>query len=54
MPHTFEEGLHDVMVNVLDCNTIVSKFKLQLSYYIHLRTNTLWKDIEAPYPLSMG
>ena len=30
-----------VMVNVLDCNTVVSEFENQSYNYVHVRTNTL-------------
>ena len=29
------------MANILHCNSIVSKFELQLQYYFHFQTNTL-------------
>ena len=35
------------MVNVLDCNILVSEFELQLRYYVHFRTNTLGKDVNS-------
>ena len=31
------------VVNVLDCNIIVSKFEIQLYYYVHFQINTLRK-----------
>ena len=34
-----------VMANVLDCDVIVSEFKLWLSFYIPIWTNTLMKCI---------
>ena len=39
------------MVKVLGCRFDVSKFELQLCYYIHFRTNNLKKDMN-PYPPS--
>ena len=45
---------HVVVVNMLDCNIVVSEFEFKLRYYIHFWTNTLKKDIEPPYPPSMG
>ena len=39
---------HCVVANVLDCDIVVSKFKLQLHHYIHFRTNTLEKDMKPP------
>ena len=35
------ESLCGVVVNILDCNFVVSKFKLQSRYYIHFRTKTV-------------
>ena len=32
-----------VVDNALNCDSVVSEFKLQSLYYIHNRTNTLWK-----------
>ena len=34
-----------VMVKVMDCRIVVSKFKFQLRYYDHFRTNTLGKGM---------
>ena len=34
-----------VMVKMLDCTIVVSKFKLQPCYYVHFRTNTLGKGM---------
>ena len=31
----------DEMTNVLNYNTFVSKFKLELGYYVHLQTNPI-------------
>ena len=44
-----ERSPHSLMANVLDCDIIVSKFKLQLSYYIHFQTNALWERYEPFY-----
>ena len=44
----------DVMVNVLDCDIIVSKFNHQLRYYTHFRTNTLRKGTTLIYLSSYG
>ena len=39
-------GTHcSIMANRLDYNIRVSKFKLQLHYYIHFQTNTLGKGM---------
>ena len=39
--------LDGVMVNVLDCDCIVSEFELQSRYYVHFRTNAPWRRYEA-------
>ena len=36
------------MAKVLDCDIIESEFELQSQYYVHLRTNSLWKKYETP------
>ena len=33
-----------IVANVLDCDRIVSEFKLQSRYYFHFRTDTLAKS----------
>ena len=38
----------DVMVKVMDCEIIVSKFELQSRYYVHFQTNTLEKGMNLP------
>ena len=38
------------MGKVLDYCFEGSEIKLQLCYYIHFQTNTLWKGIEPIYP----
>ena len=38
-----KEGVHGVMVELLDCNFEVSEFKLYSYYYIHFQTNILKK-----------
>ena len=35
-----------IVANVLNCDIIVSKFKCQLHYYIHIQTNTLGEKYE--------
>ena len=45
---------HGVMVKALACGIIVSKFKLQLLYYVNFRTNTVGKGMNPPYPPSYG
>ena len=36
---------HGVMIKTLNYGIVVSEFKLQLSYYVHFRTNTLEKGM---------
>ena len=36
-----------VVANVLDCNIVVSKFKLQLFYYVYCLTNNLGKGMNS-------
>ena len=36
-----------IVVNMLDCDIIVSKFELKLHYYIHFQPNTLKKGMNA-------
>ena len=45
---------HGVMIKAMDCGIVVSEFKLQSSYYVHFRTNTLRQSYETPYPPSYG
>ena len=33
-----------VVINVLDCNIVVSEFELQSHYYVHFRTIIFWKS----------
>ena len=42
------------MSKVQDCNSVVSKFKLQSCYYIPFRTNTLEKGMKSLIPPAMG
>ena len=48
-----EWGPHVVMVKAMDCGIGVSKFELQLHYYVHFQTN-LVKGMNPPYPPSYG
>ena len=41
----YEECPRGVMVKVLDCGIIASKFKFQSYYYVNFQTNTLGKGI---------
>ena len=43
---------HSIVNNMLDCDIVVSKFKLQLCQYIHFQTNTLGKGMNLSYPSS--
>ena len=42
------------MVNVLDCNIIVSEFELQSRYFVHFRTRTFQKGMNPLILPSMG
>ena len=42
------------MAKVLDCGLKVSKFKLQLCYYIHFQINTFEKGVNAFIPPAIG
>ena len=35
-----------VVLNIVDCDTVVSEFKFKSRYCVHFRTNTLWKNYE--------
>ena len=35
----------DVMAKELNCVVEESEFEVQLHYYVHFRTNTLWKGM---------
>ena len=43
-----------VMVNVLEYGIVVSKFKLQSRYYVHVRTSTLGKGMNPLILLASG
>ena len=47
-------GPRGVMVKVMDCGIIISKFELQLRYYIHFRANTLGKGVNPLILPAMG
>ena len=40
-------GFSGIVANVLNCDIVVSEFKLQLHYYIHFWTNTLGKSMNS-------
>ena len=42
------------VVNVLDCDIVVSKFELQSRYYIHFCTNTLGNVTNLFIPLAIS
>ena len=48
--HLPEESRHCVVANMLDCDIVVSEFKLQLFYYVHFQTNTLEKGMNPLIP----
>ena len=41
-------GPYGIVANTLNFNIIVSKFELQLCYYIPFRTNTIGKGMNPP------
>ena len=43
-----------VMVKAMDCGIIVSKFELQLRYYVHFWAKYPWERYEPSYPPSYG
>ncbi len=43
-----------VVSNMVDCDIVVSEFKLQLRYYVHFRTNTLEKSMNTVIPRDIG
>ena len=43
-----------IMVKVLDCSLKGSKFRLQLSCYVHFQTNILGKGINSLIPPGVG
>ena len=42
------------VANMLDCYIVVSKFELQMCYYIHFQTNAPWERHEPSYPPAGG
>ena len=42
---------HGVMVNMLDCNIVVSEFELYLYYHVHFQTNPFEKLLCLSYRL---
>ena len=49
MNKMFEESPRNVVVNMLDCNIIVSEFELQLLDYIPFWTKTIQKGLLLKY-----
>ena len=47
------QRISGVVVNVQDCDIVVSEFELNSHYYVHFRTNTLGKGMN-PFVLSYG
>ena len=47
-------GPNCVMVKELDCRIVISKFKVQLCYYVHFRTNIFGKVMRLLIHLAMG
>ena len=43
---------HGVVVNMLDCDTVVSEFEFQSRYNIHFQTNALSKGMNSHIPFS--
>ena len=43
-----EGSLHGIMANVLNCDILVSEFKLQSHYLIYFWTNTLGEKYKLP------
>ena len=50
-PH-LQSNSSDVMAKVLDCDHKVSRFELQLRYYVHFRTNNVGKRMNPWSPSS--
>ena len=50
---TYGGGVPGQVVNVMNCDIVVSEFKLQPHYYIHFRIN-IPGDVWTPYPTSYG
>ena len=45
---------YSIVANVLDCNIVVSEFKLQWCYYVHFWTNTSEKSMNLLISPAMG
>ena len=44
----------NIVVDILDCSIVVSKFELQPCYYIDSQTNTLEKGMNPIIPTAIG
>ena len=44
---------HGVVVNMMDCNIILSEFELQSQDYVHFQTNSFGKGMNLVIPTSM-
>ena len=40
-------SLHGIVINELECNIVISEFKLQSCYYIHFQINILWRGMNT-------
>ena len=43
-------GAHSEVANMLNGDFLLSEFELQLRYYVHFRTNTLWERMNPLIP----
>ena len=51
LDHEYPRGL---MFKTQGCRIVVNEFKLQPSYYVYFRTNTVRKDINTLFLLANG
>ena len=52
-PLLAEGNPHDIVANVLDCDTVVSEFKFQSCFYVHFQTDTIDEGMHPHFP-AMG
>ena len=52
--YTLGKGPRGEMVKAMDCGIVVNEFELQSRYYVHFRTNTLWKVMNPLILPAMG
>ena len=52
--HARGEIPSSVVVNVLNCDIVVSEFELQSRYYVHFRTNISGKTMNSLIPPAMS